>query len=117
MGVGGGREYDSCALTGDACVTEELIEFWWLSMPLLIECCEDRVGRLTGADMDIELGKGGISPYGGGGRESPAVGELVPLTREFKDGEYIPLGGIKALGDMLDWKPYGVLPGLPCGQE
>lgn len=41
--------------------------------------------------------------YGGGGRPSLAVGDLVPLTMEFSDGENIPRPDGNDTGVPEDW--------------
>ena len=52
----------------------------------ILEDCDGSAGKLTGADMDMEVGKG-FSEKLGGGRFSEPCGELVPLTIEFNEGE------------------------------
>jgi hypothetical protein len=51
--------------------------------------CEGKAGRLTGADMDMEVGKGFSGKFGGG-RFSDECGELLPLTIELREGEKRP---------------------------
>ena len=71
----------------------------------IVACCIGRGGRLVGADIDIGVGNGGTSPYAGGGSASDAVGEGLPLTIEFKDGEKRPRAGRYELGVPPDWNP------------
>lgn len=46
----------------------------------------------------MEVWKGGISPYDGGGRVSEAAGEPVPFVRGLNEGEKRPRGGKKEFG-------------------
>ncbi len=77
-------------------------------------CCCGIAGRL-GADIDIDAEYCGSS-YGGGGRPSVAVGELLPRMIELRDGEKRPRPWLYDCWVALpDWNPYGVLPVLGGG--
>ena len=66
-------------------------------------CCAATEGRLDGADIDADPGKGGswfISKGGGGGRPSADDGECELFrTSELSEGENMPLGGNRGFMD------------------
>lgn len=84
--MGGGLAYESWWLTGEGWVTGVWPPI--IAEPMLDDC-EGRAGKLRGADMDMEVGKGFSGKFGGG-RFSDAWGELFPLTIELRDGENRP---------------------------